>query len=90
MKKISLQKINMTFFSKKGDVHVLDDFDLDISEGEFVCFVGPSGCGKSTLLRIIAGLLTPTSGDLLMNGQAILHQAPTGPWFFRTIRFFPG
>ncbi len=89
MKKISLQKINMTFFSKKGDVHVLDDFDLDISEGEFVCFVGPSGCGKSTLLRIIAGLLTPTSGDLLMNGQAILTPGADRAMVFQDDSVFP-
>ncbi|WP_436398764.1 ABC transporter ATP-binding protein [Roseobacter sp. S98] len=49
-----------------GDVEVLHDINLSISDGEFVVFVGPSGCGKSTLLRMIAGLEDVTGGDLMI------------------------
>ena len=52
-----------------GRVDALVDVDLDIVPGEFVSLIGPSGCGKSTLLRLIANLLTPTSGDVLVNGK---------------------
>ncbi|PWC18989.1 maltose/maltodextrin ABC transporter ATP-binding protein MalK [Brenneria corticis] len=52
-----------------GDVVVAKSIDLEIRDGEFVVFVGPSGCGKSTLLRMIAGLETITSGDLLIDGR---------------------
>jgi multiple sugar transport system ATP-binding protein len=52
-----------------GEVSVLRDVNLDITDGEFVVFVGPSGCGKSTLLRMIAGLEDITSGDLSIGGQ---------------------
>jgi ACS family hexuronate transporter-like MFS transporter len=58
-----------------GDVVVSKDINLDIQEGEFVVFVGPSGCGKSTLLRMIAGLETITSGDLLI-GDTRMNDVP--------------
>ena len=50
---------------------VIHGVDLQVAHGEFVVFVGPSGCGKSTLLRMIAGLDTPTDGDLLIDGQRV-------------------
>jgi ABC-type sugar transport system ATPase subunit len=54
-----------------GEVEVIHGIDLTVTEGEFVVFVGPSGCGKSTLLRQIAGLDTPTSGDILLAGKRV-------------------
>jgi len=50
-------------------VHALVDVDLTIEPGEFVSLIGPSGCGKSTALRLIANLLEPTSGEVLVNGK---------------------
>ena len=58
-----------------GDVVVSKDINLEIQDGEFVVFVGPSGCGKSTLLRMIAGLETVTSGDLLI-GDTRMNDVP--------------
>ncbi|BFO56696.1 MULTISPECIES: ABC transporter ATP-binding protein [Comamonadaceae] len=55
-------------FDKVTTIHGVD---LQIASGEFVVFVGPSGCGKSTLLRIISGLETATSGDILIDGQVV-------------------
>ncbi len=54
----------------------VDNFNLAIDEGELVAFLGPSGCGKTTILKIIAGLLSPTSGDILCNGQSMLSVPP--------------
>src|SRR5215470_14204738 len=59
-----------------GKTHVLERIDLEVKRGEFCVFVGPSGCGKSTLLRIIAGLETPTVGDLAIDGQRMNDVAP--------------
>ena len=59
-----------------GDADVIHGVDLDIRDGEFVVFVGPSGCGKSTLLRMIAGLETVTSGDVVIGGEQVNDIAP--------------
>lgn len=62
--------------------HTLQNVNLEINSGEFICVVGASGCGKSTLLNIIAGLETATSGEILLNGKKI-----TGPGADRTVMF---
>ena len=66
---LKLDHIRKTF----GSVEVLHDINLDIDPGEFVVIVGPSGCGKSTLLRIIAGLETLSSGEILIGGRDVSH-----------------
>jgi NitT/TauT family transport system ATP-binding protein len=66
---ISAKNLNLTFETSDGPVHALKDVSLDIKKGEFVSFIGPSGCGKTTFLRCIAGLETPTSGDISVNGM---------------------
>jgi NitT/TauT family transport system ATP-binding protein len=57
-----------------NQVDALVDIDLQVSKGEFVSLIGPSGCGKSTLLRLIADLIAPTAGELIVNGKSA-HQA---------------
>jgi NitT/TauT family transport system ATP-binding protein len=59
---------------RHGDLLVLDDISFSVEAQEFVCLVGPSGSGKSTLLRLLGGLLLPSSGRVLFEGQAL-----TGP-----------
>ena len=60
-----------------GEFAALKDVDLEISPGEFVCFLGPSGCGKTTLLRIIAGLERQSAGEIRQAGRDISHLPPT-------------
>ena len=64
---ISLQNVSKVF----DGTTVVDNFNLDITKGEFVTFLGPSGCGKTTTLRMIAGFELPTSGTILLNGKDI-------------------
>lgn len=59
----------MEFQTRAGPLRALEDIRLQIGEGEFVSIVGPSGCGKSTILRIIAGLLEPTAGAVMIGNE---------------------
>ncbi len=78
---VSLRKVNK-IFSRSGTpadtVHALGPIDLELNHGEFFAVVGPSGCGKSTLLELIAGLATPTSGEVAFEGKPIQGQIPDG------------
>jgi iron(III) transport system ATP-binding protein len=65
---LSLRHLTKRF----GAVTAVRDVKLDVTEGEFVCFLGPSGCGKTTLLRIVAGLETPDAGVALLRGRDLL------------------
>ncbi|MBD1554892.1 ABC transporter ATP-binding protein [Pseudomonas typographi] len=56
---------------RQEQVEVLQGFDLEVKEGEFLSVLGPSGCGKSTFLNILAGLATKTGGSLLVNGEPV-------------------
>tara|TARA_B110000503_G_C7124862_1_gene404127 strand:+ start:987 stop:1769 length:783 start_codon:yes stop_codon:yes gene_type:complete len=66
---ISARNLDLTFETNDGPVHALKDVNLEIKKGEFVSFIGPSGCGKTTFLRCIAGLETPTAGEISVNGM---------------------
>jgi NitT/TauT family transport system ATP-binding protein len=66
---VELAGVGKTFTARRGTVEALQEIDLTIGRGEFVSLIGPSGCGKSTLLRIIADLLQPTTGSVLINGK---------------------
>lgn len=64
---LRLQNINYSYHTLHGETPVLKDLSFGVKEGEFVAVVGSSGCGKSTLLSIIAGLLSPESGTIIVN-----------------------
>jgi len=88
---IRLDGIARRFESRDGGVvHALESIDLEVGEHELVSLVGPSGCGKSTLLRIISGLIPPSAGDVVIDGERVrgprvdtglVFQSPTLlPW----------
>lgn len=60
-----------------GDLEVIKGVDLEIKDGEFVVFVGPSGCGKSTMLRMISGLESATSGQIVIDDNDVTYEAPS-------------
>ncbi|MBH5388292.1 ABC transporter ATP-binding protein [Bradyrhizobium diversitatis] len=68
---IKLSGVSKTYRTRDGDVPSLRPLDFHINDGEFFVVVGPSGCGKSTLLKLISGLLAPTTGEILVEGQKV-------------------
>src|ERR1700743_97269 len=68
---ITLSGVSKTYRSRDGDVPSLRPLDFHINDGEFFVVVGPSGCGKSTLLKMISGLLPPTTGEVLVEGEVV-------------------
>lgn len=69
--KIVLENLSFAYVTEAGETPVLTDLDFSVAEGEFCSIVGPSGCGKSTLLSILSGLIEPTTGRALLNGERI-------------------
>ncbi|BDA40316.1 ABC transporter ATP-binding protein [Candidatus Atelocyanobacterium thalassae] len=81
MAKVILKNINKSFFrqrnkSKDSEVKILQHINLNVNDGEFMVLVGPSGCGKSTLLRLIAGLESITSGEVLIGEKNVSSLLP--------------
>jgi len=77
-----VESVSKRFRTGSADVHALDNINLHVRPGEFVCLVGPSGCGKSTLLDIIAGLTRPGDGEVRADGQVV-----AGPHRHRLVMF---
>lgn len=73
----------------KETVDSLLNINVEIRNGEFICILGPSGCGKTTLLRIIAGLESPTSGQVLIDGTVIDHPNPKLGMIFQDYSLYP-
>jgi putative ABC transport system ATP-binding protein len=66
---LQTENLAMTYHVGKVDVHALRSVNLSVSPGQFISIMGPSGCGKSTLLHILGGLLQPTSGRVIIDGE---------------------
>jgi NitT/TauT family transport system ATP-binding protein len=73
---LSAQGLSLAYQTSRGPVTALQDLDMALAPGEFLSVLGPSGCGKSTLLKLAAGLIAPTRGRILLEGQAV--EGPTG------------
>ena len=78
MAEVRFQRVSKTYPPRRGaaPVEVLRDLDLTIGDGEFLVLVGPSGCGKSTLLRLLAGLESPSSGDVFVGDRRVTQLRP--------------
>jgi NitT/TauT family transport system ATP-binding protein len=74
--KISVRRATKIYAGKTGPVHALEDFSVDVREGELVCILGPSGCGKTTLLWALGGLHELSRGEILVDGVAVNGPRP--------------
>ncbi|MEZ0536342.1 ABC transporter ATP-binding protein [Caldicellulosiruptoraceae bacterium PP1] len=86
---IDIKDLYKVFNTKERQICVLNNINISIKKGEFVCILGPSGCGKSTLLNIIAGLERQTKGEILINGKPINGTGPDRIFMFQDAALFP-
>ena len=88
---LKLENVSKSFAKIETDevTHALTSVTTTMESGEFISLVGPSGCGKSTMLRLIAGLITPTTGKLTVNGEEIENPAPDRGMMFQKATLFP-
>jgi NitT/TauT family transport system ATP-binding protein len=87
--KLRAEGINMTFARDGTSVSVLQNINLEVREGEFLCLLGPSGCGKSTLLNVMAGFLSPTEGQVLIDEESVRGPDPRRIFVFQERGVFP-
>ncbi|MFN6480854.1 ABC transporter ATP-binding protein [Nostoc sp. DedQUE07] len=86
---LQVNKLNKHFSTQSGTLVVLKDINMAIEQGEFICAVGASGSGKSTLLRQIAGLDSPTSGEVRIDGKQIAGPGPDRGMVFQNYTLYP-
>jgi NitT/TauT family transport system ATP-binding protein len=87
--KLLLRGVTKTFRTDRGGLVALEDANLAVGEGEFVCLVGPSGCGKSTLLNLVAGLDFPDRGEVLADGEPVKGPGRDRMVMFQEHALFP-
>src|SRR6266852_9309793 len=87
---ISLSGVFRSYRNSRGSfTPALQNIDLEIEQGEFVCIVGPSGCGKSTLLHLLAGLDFPTTGAISVDGSPVTGPGTDRILLFQELGLFP-
>ena len=82
-----LRGVSKTF--ARRNVHALDNIDLSLTQGSFSAIIGPSGCGKSTLLKIMAGLLSPSEGSVVLSGEPVTGPRRDIGMMFQQATLFP-
>ena len=91
MSKLEFNNVSKSFIRSDSNsiTNALDDINFEIHDGEFVSIVGPSGCGKSTILRLIAGLIFPTTGEILLDDKEIVGPSSERGMVFQKSTLFP-
>ena len=91
MSKLAIEGVGRTFPGVRGGppTRALERTDLEVQDNDFICILGPSGCGKSTLLRIVAGLDTPTTGRVLLDGSPVVAPGADRGMVFQSYTLFP-
>jgi NitT/TauT family transport system ATP-binding protein len=90
MASLTLCNVSMRFRSRRGyEIRAVDNVSFEVQDREIVVLVGTSGCGKSTILRLAAGLLTPTSGELRLDGRVVSGPGADRGMVFQSYTLFP-
>lgn len=88
MSLLKISDVSMNYHSIKGETQALNNVNFEVNQGEFISILGPSGCGKSTLLNIMNGLLEPSSGSILYEGQDIKNNLDKIGYMFQKDHLF--
>ncbi|MGN0374160.1 MAG: ATP-binding cassette domain-containing protein, partial [Butyrivibrio sp.] len=70
MSALEIKNVSYIYHTSRSETYALYDVNLTVEKGSFISIIGPSGCGKSTLLSLIAGIIKPDSGSILINGNS--------------------
>jgi nitrate ABC transporter ATP-binding subunit len=84
-----MDNVSKVYPTSKGPFVVLEDVNLTVNQGEFICVIGHSGCGKSTLLNMVSGFTTPTSGSVMLNSKPITKPGPDRMMVFQNYALLP-
>lgn len=86
---LELKELDMVYVTNQEAVLALQGMNLAVQPGEFISLVGPSGCGKTTLLSVMAGLLPPSRGEVLLHGKAVAGPTPEVGYMLQQDYLFP-
>lgn len=86
---LQIQDVSHIYFSKKDRTLAIKDVNLSIEEGEFISILGPSGCGKTTILSIVAGLIQPTIGKVILDRETIVGTNKNTGYMLQQDYLFP-
>ncbi|WP_341899052.1 ABC transporter ATP-binding protein [Synechococcus sp. UW140] len=86
---VEFRNLAKTFSSENGNIEVLKNVNLTVQAGEFICVIGHSGCGKSTLLNTVSGFEKPSSGEVLVGGEAVESPGPDRMVVFQNYALLP-
>ena len=86
---LRFEQLGKVYATPRGPYPVLENINLEVNQGEFVCVIGHSGCGKSTLLNMVSGFATPSSGQVLLEGKPITKPGPDRMVVFQGYALLP-
>lgn len=86
---LEVDHVSKVYTTPQGDYTVLEDVNLSVREGEFICVIGHSGCGKTTLLNMVSGFAHPTSGEVRLKGERITRPGPDRMVVFQNYSLLP-
>ncbi|MCT7992054.1 ATP-binding cassette domain-containing protein, partial [Laspinema olomoucense] len=86
---VVFENVSKTYKSARGSHTVLQDVNLTVNRGEFICVIGHSGCGKSTLLNMVSGFNTPSTGSVTVGGEPVLKPGPDRMVVFQNYALLP-
>src|SRR3954468_1025216 len=89
MSYLNISDLEISFKTPKGNYVAVRDINLDVDKGQIVSIIGHSGCGKSTIMNVIAGMVTPTKGTVLLDGKTIKGPGPDRGIVFQNYSLLP-